>query len=532
MAHKLTEQEHAAVVSLAKLLGRELPSKQRSVAGGIASGLVRQRKNPIPSEDVDAVLSKYGAGQETLDSLQELGVLEPVPSGDGYLLTVSPVRQNDGEKDAPGSDSWDTPTPADKNPQPVADDTSAPASDAALPADDDKNASAPSNASAQGIAGGDASTATDKDPCPAKTAQPKTPKSLKSKSKSKPKPSPATKTSGGRKPSKDAGKPATVAAPAQTATAPARIATASAQPVAKPATATLTPLARRETRTLAHLNCVRKQTPEVQEIRRQIIDLDPRLWINGWLLSTPEAFLRFERELRGLDAELSGRPTLGDGTLSLRELSYRVFGDEKFLAPESDGRKLLHLMGLTDIVRTRPQVRMELLHHIPKHHRHLRLVVSENLDPWVNMRDAMFRGGRKRIFDERVHGVVFGNGYLVDDPHKLPDLIASLGAEDVTVLYWGDLDRAGLQILARLVDLAGDRFSVEPLVAAYRLMLKRAMERYPNPLENEPTDQAGVTPMGLELLEPHLKDRELEYLRVVLDNALLIPQEILTAEDL
>lgn len=519
MAHKLTEQEHAAVVSLAKLLGRELPSKQRSVAGGIASGLVRQRKNPIPSEDVDAVLSKYGAGQETLDSLQELGVLEPVPSGDGYLLTVSPVRSNDGEKDAPGSDSWDAPTPADKNPQPAANDTSAPASDAALPADDDKNASAPSDASVQGIADGDASAAAGRDPHPAKTAQPKTPKAPKSKSKPK---SPATKTSAGKKPSKDAGKPATAAAPAQPATAA----------VAKPATATPTPLARRETRTLAHLNCVRKQTPEVQEIRRQIIDLDPRLWINGWLLSTPEAFLRFERELRGLDAELSGRPTLGDGTLSLRELSYRVFGDEKFLAPESDGRKLLHLMGLTDIVRTRPQVRMELLHHIPKHHRHLRLVVSENLDPWVNMRDAMFRGGRKRIFDERVHGVVFGNGYLVDDPHKLPDLIASLGAEDVTVLYWGDLDRAGLQILARLVDLAGDRFSVEPLVAAYRLMLKRAMERYPNPLGNEPTDQAGVTPMGLELLEPHLKDRELEYLRVVLDNALLIPQEILTAEDL
>ena len=88
-------------------------------------------------------------------------------------------------------------------------------------------------------------------------------------------------------------------------------------------------------------------------------------------------------------------------------------------------------MGLSDIVSSRPQVKLELLHHIPKHHRHMRLVVSENLDPWVNMRNALYLDGRKRLFGERVHGVVFGNGYLVDDPHKLPDLIASLGAEDV-----------------------------------------------------------------------------------------------------
>lgn len=408
MAQKLTEQEHAAVVSLAKLLGRELPSKQRSIAGGIASGLVRLRKNPVPSQDVEAILAKYGAGQETLDSLRELGVLEPVADDGGYLLTVSPAR------------------PAEKDVESQAE-------------NHDK-----------------------------KDAQKGSP----------------------------------------------------------------SPLARRETRTLAHLNCVRKQTPELGEIRRRIIDLDPRLWINGWLLSTPEAFVRFERELRGLDAELAGRPALGDGTLSLRELSYRVFGDEKFLAPESDGRKLLHLMGLTDVVRTRPQVRLELLHHIPKHHRHLRIVVSENLDPWVNMRNAMFRDGRKRIFDERVHGVVFGNGYLVDDPHKLPDLIASLGAEDVRVLYWGDIDRAGLSILAKLASLADGRFGVEPFVPAYRLMLRRAMRRFPDPLENEETDQGGVRIEGLELLEPVLKPKEAAYLRAVVEGARLIPQEIVTAADL
>ena len=59
MAQKLTEQEHAAVLSLAKVLGRRLPAAQRSVSGGIASGLVRLRKSPLSEKDVDAAYAEF-----------------------------------------------------------------------------------------------------------------------------------------------------------------------------------------------------------------------------------------------------------------------------------------------------------------------------------------------------------------------------------------------------------------------------------------------------------------------------------------
>lgn len=402
MAQKLTEQEQATVVALAKLLGKGLPARQRGNAGGIASGLVRLRKNPIAAEDARSVIEKYDGDNETLDALIELGVLSPASGSGGYALAVP---EDDGTLVA----------------------ASAPRPD-------------------------------------------------------------VTRAQARRSPS----------------------------------------------RSLSHLDCIRKQTPELSDVRRQIIGLDPRMWINGWLLSTPDAFVLYERELRAIDAALAGRPALGDGTLSCRELSYQVFGDEKFLALESDGRKLLHLMGISDLAVFRPQVKLELLHHVPKYHRHLRLVVTENLDPWVNVRNALFREGRKRVFGERVHGVVFGNGYIVDDPHKLPDLLASFGAEDVTVLYWGDLDRAGLLILERLERAAeaDGSFVVEPFVAAYRLMLRRAMERFPDPLDNEPTDQRNVPMTSLGPLEGRLKPREESYLRAVIEHARLIPQEILTAADL
>lgn len=400
MAHRLTEQEHDTVLTLAKTLGRQLPSQFRSVAGGIASGLVRSRKSPLPASDVASVLEKYGADETALRALLDAGVLEPTDGG--YLLHAPRDEEGSAEK------------------------------------------------SERSIA---------------RTEAPRPP-------------------------------------------------------------------ARRGGRGLTGLGTVRKQTPELNGVRRQIIGLDPRLWINGWLLSTPDAFLRYERELRALDAALAGGATLGDGTLSLRELSYQLFGDEKFLAVEADGRKLLHLMGITDVVNSRPQMRLELLHHIPKRHRHMRLVVSENLDPWVNMRNAMFVDGRKKILGERVHGVVFGNGYLVDDPHKLPDLLDTLHADDVRILYWGDIDRAGLSILSKLSDMADGRFSVEPFAPAYRKMVRRAMRRFPDPLMNEETDQGGVRLDGIELMEGALDKDEMAYLRAVVEDARLIPQEILTAHDL
>ena len=86
MAQKLTEQEHDAIVSLAKLLSKELPVQQRSVSGGIASGLVRLRKNPLGREDVMGVLTKYGAGEPTLKDLLDLHVLEREKGGEGYVL--------------------------------------------------------------------------------------------------------------------------------------------------------------------------------------------------------------------------------------------------------------------------------------------------------------------------------------------------------------------------------------------------------------------------------------------------------------
>lgn len=285
-------------------------------------------------------------------------------------------------------------------------------------------------------------------------------------------------------------------------------------------------------RTLAEVPRVVQHTPEATDLRRKILDLDPRLWINGWLLSFPEAYELFEDKMRSLDRALVGSPTLGDGTLTCRQLSYQVFGDEKFLEQDGDGRKLLERMGLRDIVRHRPQPRLGLLHHVPRKRSHMRIVVTENLDPWLDIRELMYADGRRLILGERVEGVVFGNGYLVDDARRLPEFIDSLGCDDVEVLYWGDIDRAGLQIYDRLRRVAEGRFELRPFVAAYVAMVRRARVRFADPLDNEASAQEGVPFDGLEAFCNELPADVRDYVRGVISGKRLVPQEILTKADL
>ena len=86
---KLTEQEQAAVTALTKLLAKGLPTPQRSSAGGIASGLVRMRKEQLSADDVRAVLTRYDAQAVPLQNLVDARALIAVGEGLFSLGTAS-----------------------------------------------------------------------------------------------------------------------------------------------------------------------------------------------------------------------------------------------------------------------------------------------------------------------------------------------------------------------------------------------------------------------------------------------------------
>lgn len=281
---------------------------------------------------------------------------------------------------------------------------------------------------------------------------------------------------------------------------------------------------------LSDVPYVRRGGESETALREQIVQLDPRLWMNGWLLSHPGAFTLYERELRGIDAALQEGELPGD--LTRRQLAYKMGGNEKFFEYGADGHKLLRAMGADDLIGHRLVPKADMLYHVPRRRKSMKILVTENLDPWLDVRDLMYEDGRSLILGERVHGVVLGGGNPVIENNRLSSLLETLGAETIEVLYWGDIDRAGLNLLQRLQAMLEGRYKVTPFMPAYRLMLERAMERYPDPDQNERTTQENVEVQDFSSMLEGLSDEQAAYFSSIIQKCGLIPQEILTKQDL
>lgn len=281
---------------------------------------------------------------------------------------------------------------------------------------------------------------------------------------------------------------------------------------------------------LSDVPYVRRGGEPETALREQIVQLDPRLWMNGWLLSHPGAFTLYERELRGIDAALQEGELPGD--LTRRQLAYKMGGNEKFFEYGADGHKLLRAMGADDLIGHRLVPKADMLYHVPRRRKSMKILVTENLDPWLDVRDLMYEDGRSLILGERVHGVVLGGGNPVIENDRLSGLLETLGAETIEVLYWGDIDRAGLNLLQRLQAMLEGRYKVTPFMPAYRLMLERAMERYPDPDQNERTTQENVEVQDFSSMLEGLSDEQAAYFSSIIQKCGLIPQEILTKQDL
>lgn len=162
----------------------------------------------------------------------------------------------------------------------------------------------------------------------------------------------------------------------------------------------------------------------------------------------------------------------------------------------------------------------------------MRVLVTENLDPWLDVHDLMYEEGRTTVLGERIHAVVLGGGTPILEHNRLALLLDTLGADSVEVLYWGDIDRAGIDIMVRLRDVLGDHYPFAPFAPAYQLMIDKALERYPDPADNEQTCQVNLGMPDMSLICDGLTEEAAAYARSVVEGCRLIPQEILTRRDL
>ena len=182
-------------------------------------------------------------------------------------------------------------------------------------------------------------------------------------------------------------------------------------------------------RDLRKIPYVRRGGETDAEIRQKIVQLDERFWMNGWLLSHPKAYTLFEHEIETMNSILQDGMLPGD--ITRRQLAYQMGGDEKFFEYGSDGFRLLRALGLEDIIRHRPLPKSDLVYHAPRRRKHMRVLVTENLDPYLDVHDLMYEDGRTTILGERIHAVVLGGGTPIIEHNRLSLLLDTLGADTI-----------------------------------------------------------------------------------------------------
>lgn len=272
---------------------------------------------------------------------------------------------------------------------------------------------------------------------------------------------------------------------------------------------------------LAHSAAFMEGNANIGVLDEAIVDLNPLLTENGFLSKNLDAAKGWHNELLLFGAWLDKNP--GPLTPAItEERSFEVFHNEKLLGNKDDrrgGRTLMELInniGLAPRLHLQTDSHQELVYYVPRSMRRvLTILVVENHAPFVHVQQALQRGVRT-FFGRHVDGVVYGRGFgiFTGDALRTTEALFSNG-NPVRYLYWGDIDRPGIDVYDRLAE----EYDIEPLIAAYKAMIEHAGSDLPISTATEPPAHMGVD------IASRLDVSELEVFMRVLMCSLRIPQE-------
>lgn len=203
--------------------------------------------------------------------------------------------------------------------------------------------------------------------------------------------------------------------------------------------------------------------------------------------------------------------------LTPRELSYEIWGDEKMLddaALRHNGPKPTFSPVFSPDFMDREGGSV---------------LVIENLDPYLTLCDAFMQTGVGRLCGTGISAVLYRGGTGFDSPSHLCDWLFRTCLAGREVLYWGDIDRAGIHDLNRYSSCEG--LHVGPFTQMYAKMVSKQARRFRQGMpparasEHQPFDRDDVS--ALDALPRDLRDKVVP----ILGHGCMIPQEILTFTD-
>ena len=207
---------------------------------------------------------------------------------------------------------------------------------------------------------------------------------------------------------------------------------------------------------------------------KEISALHPLLQSNGYLQSKPEEYKKYRFLLQKLDRYLFCR---SENTISIsrKERSFEIFDEEKALDDKTFCALLERIEITADTLAFYDTPEYCFNDYIPDRKAQMTLLICENKDIWFNIRRMMFENNATNIFDTHIDGVVYGCGNKVSGMDALTSYTEFIGSE-VKYLYWGDIDRAGLNIYLSAVR-ANPNINIKLFVRAYEEMLRLAQTK-------------------------------------------------------
>lgn len=207
---------------------------------------------------------------------------------------------------------------------------------------------------------------------------------------------------------------------------------------------------------------------------KEISELHPELLKSGYLQSKPQEYKKYRLLLQKLDRYLFANK--GDlEPVSRKERSFEIFDEEKVLDDKAFC-SLLNKLGLDEqslFFYDTPEYCFN--DYIPEKQPKLTLLICENKDIWFNIRRLMFENNAREIFGTNIDGVVYGCGNKISGKGALTSYSQFIGV-DVKYLYWGDIDRAGLNIYLSTVE-SNPQLDITLFAPAYEEMLRLSQNR-------------------------------------------------------
>ena len=258
-------------------------------------------------------------------------------------------------------------------------------------------------------------------------------------------------------------------------------------------------------------------TSELSEISK----LHPALQAGGYLQRKPEAYRKYRKQFQLLDQYLFMRKN-NDIPISKKERSFDIFSEEKTL-DDVTFRGLLEKLGLTvDKLSYYETPEYCFNDYIPHKKDQMTLLICENKDIWFNLRRVMFEDGCSVLFGIPLDGVIYGSGNKISAQHALTAYTNFMGGANVQYLYWGDIDRAGLNIYFSLLR-ANPSLNISLFTSAYEKMLQLSLTRNIPNSEDHREIMEDYTPI-LEVIAPTWR----ESLKTIICDNKRIPQEIIS----